>query len=60
MLQKNSPYDRDDLNYYGRRDIKNLFDKVSEEDIIQYYSKVLLKVITNIMKVEEIKKKDYQ
>ena len=60
MLQKNSLYDRDDLNYYGRRDIKNLFDKVSEEDIIQYYSKVLLKVITNIMKVEEIKKKDYQ
>ena len=28
--EKYSPYDRDDLHYYGIRDIENLIDKVSE------------------------------
>ena len=32
--------DRDDLDYYGIRDIENLFDKVSEED---YYKPILVK-----------------
>ena len=44
--EKHSPYDRDDLDYYGIRDIENLFGQVSEED---YYKKA-----------EEINKKDYQ
>ena len=61
MIKKNSPYDRDDLDYYGIRDIENLFDKVSEEDYSKpILVKILLRVITNIMKAEEIKKKDYQ
>ena len=38
--EKHSPYDRDDLDYYGIRDIENLFDKVSEED---YYKPILIK-----------------
>ena len=38
--EKHSPYDRDDLNYYGIRDIENLFDKVSEED---YYKPIIVK-----------------
>ena len=37
--EKHSPYDRDDLDYYGIRDIENLFDKVSEED---YYKPILV------------------
>ena len=59
--EKYSPYDRDDFDYYGIRDIENLFDKVSEEDYSKpILVKILLRVITNIMKAEEIKKKDYQ
>ena len=38
--EKYSPYDRDDFDYYGIRDIENLFDKVSEED---YYKPILVK-----------------
>ena len=30
--EKHSPYDHDDLDYYGIRDIENLFDEASEED----------------------------
>ena len=30
--EKYSPYDRDDFDYYGIRDIENLFDEASEED----------------------------
>ena len=30
--EKHSPYDQDNLHYYGIRDTENLFDKVSEED----------------------------
>ena len=38
--EKSSPYDRDDPDYYGKRDIENLFDDVSEED---YYKPILVK-----------------
>ena len=38
--EKYGPYDHDDLDYYGIRDIENLFDKVSEED---YYKPILVK-----------------
>ena len=38
--EKHSPYDRDDFDYYGIRDIENLFDGVSEED---YYKPILVK-----------------
>ena len=38
--EKYSPYDRDDFDYYGIRDIENLFDEVSEED---YYKPILVK-----------------
>ena len=40
MIKKNSPYDRDDFDYYGIRDIENLFDGVIEED---YYKPILVK-----------------
>ena len=59
--EKHSPYDRDDFDYFEIRDIENLFDEVSKDD---YYKLILVKSsfkgITNIMKVEGIKKKDYQ
>ena len=45
MIKKNIVF-RDDLDYYGIRDIENLFGQVSKED---YYKKA-----------EEINKKDYQ
>ena len=35
-----SLYDRDDFDYYGIRDIENLFDEASEED---YYKPILVK-----------------
>ena len=38
--EKHSPYDQDNLHYYGIRDTENLFDKVSEED---YYIPILFK-----------------
>ena len=38
--EKYSPYDRDDFDYYGIRDIENLFDEVSKED---YYKPILAK-----------------
>ena len=38
--EKYSPYDRDDLDYYGIRDIESLFDEASEED---YYKPILVK-----------------
>ena len=51
----------DDFGYYGIRDIENLFDEASQED---YYKPILvqsfLKAITNIMKAEGTKTKDYQ
>ena len=36
--EKHSPYDRDDLDYYGIRGMNNLFDKVIEEG----YCKLIL------------------
>ena len=65
--EKYSPYDCDDFDYYGIRDIENLFDKVNKEDYYklfvmektitnQDYCKVFLRAITNIMKVEQISK----
>ena len=38
--EKYSPYDCDDFDYYGIRDIENLFDEASEED---YYKPILVK-----------------
>ena len=38
--EKYSPYDRDDFDYYGIREIENLFDEVNEED---YYKPILVK-----------------
>ena len=38
--EDHSPCDRDDLDYYGIRDIENLFDEASEED---YYKPILVK-----------------
>ena len=40
QIKKHSPYDRDDLDYYGIRDIENLFDEASEED---YYKPIFVK-----------------
>ena len=38
--EKHSPYDHDELDYYGIRDIENLFDEANEED---YYKLILAK-----------------
>ena len=38
--EKHSPYDRDDLDYYGIKNIENLFDEAREED---YYKPILVK-----------------
>ena len=38
--EKHSPYDRDDLDYYGIRYIEYLFDEASEE---HYYKPILVK-----------------
>ena len=38
--EEHSLYDRDDFDYYGIRDIENLFDEASEED---YYKPILVK-----------------
>ena len=35
--EKYSPYDRDDFDYYGIRDIENLFYEFSKEDNYKYY-----------------------
>ena len=32
LEKEDSPYDRDDFDYYGIRDIENVFDKVNEEE----------------------------
>ena len=47
-------HDRDDLDCYGIRDIENLFDDDYYKPILV---KTFLRIITNIMKVEEIKTK---
>ena len=38
--EEHDPNDRDDFDYFGIRDIENLFDKVNEED---YYKSTLVK-----------------
>ena len=38
--EEHSLYDRDDFDYYGIRDIENLFDEASEED---YYKPIFVK-----------------
>ena len=59
--EKHSPYDRYDLDYYGMRDIEILFNEAIEKDYCKtILVKVLLRKIINVMKAEEIKKKDYQ
>ena len=40
MIKKYGLYDPDDFDYYGIRDIENLFDEVSEQD---YYKPILVK-----------------
>ena len=51
----------DDLDYFGIKNIENLFTNVGYNDYYrQYQSKVLLMVVANIMKAEEIKTKIYQ
>ena len=49
------------MDYFGLRDIENLFDNTDDSD---YYKptlvKVLLKKNINIMKAGEIKTKNYQ
>ena len=62
ILDKKEKYryhDRDDPDYYGIKDIKNLFG-----DVDDYYKPVLvesfLRMITNIMNVEEIQTKNCQ
>ena len=62
MIKKNmAPMIMMILIYFEIRDMENLFDEVSKED---YYKPILIKSyfkgITNIMKAEGIKKKDYQ
>ena len=58
-LNKKETYqynDHDDLDYYGIRNTENLFSNIDD-----YYKpilvKILLKIITNIMKAEEMKTK---
>ena len=59
--EKYGLYDRDDFDYYGIRDKKIYLRRLVKKTITnQYQEKVLLRIITNIMKAEGIKKKDYQ
>ena len=59
--EKYGLYDRDDFDYYGIRDKKIYLRRLVKKTIRnQYQEKVLLRIITNIMKAEGIKKKDYQ
>ena len=59
--EKYSPYDRDDFDYYGIRDIENLFDEASEEDYCKpILVKSLFKGNCKYYEAEGIKKKDYQ
>ena len=56
-------HDRDDLDYYGIRDVKIYLVMLMLMMIIstnQYQSKFLLRIIINIKKAEEIKTKSYK
>ena len=58
-------HDRDDLDYYGIRDIENLFD-IDNDNANDYYKPILVKSSTtikttiNIIGAEKIKTKNYQ
>ena len=63
-LDKKEEYkhsDHDDLDYFGIKELENLFGDTDNGD---YYKPVLIgssfKIIINIMKVKEIKTKKYQ
>ena len=63
-LDKKEEYkhsDHDDLDYFGIKELENLFDDTDNGD---YYKPVLtgssFKIIINIMKAKEIKTKKYQ
>ena len=59
--EKYSPNGRDDFDYYGIRDIENLFDEASEEDYCKpILVKSLFKGNCKYYEAEGIKKKDYQ
>ena len=59
--EKYKYHDLDDLDYYGIRDIENLFDSIDDDD---YYKPIFVKSsfkeIINITKEEVIKTKNYQ
>ena len=59
--EKYKYHDLDDLDYYGIRDIENLFDNIDDDD---YYKPIFVKSsfkeIINITKAEVIKTKYYQ
>ena len=61
--EKYKYHDRDDLDYHGIRDIKNLLDNIDDDN---YYKPILVKSSfkknyqKNIMKAEVIKTKNYQ
>ena len=58
ILNNEENYSHDDFDYYGIRDIEIYLMKLMKKNMTnQYYSKVLLRVITNIMKAEELKQK---
>ena len=54
--------DHDDLDYFGIRELENLFGDTDNDD--NYYKPVLIrssfKIIINTMKADEIKTKNYQ
>ena len=54
--------DHDDLDYFGIRELENLFGDTDNDD--NYYKPVLIrssfKIIINTMKADKIKTKNYQ
>ena len=63
--EKYQYHDHHDLDYYGIKDIENLFGNADEDNDYYYYCKPILmesslRIITNIMKAEEGKRKTYQ
>ena len=57
--EEHNHIDHDDVNYFGIRDIENLFTNISDDDyykLLRAHSKIIMK----IMKSEEIKIKNYQ
>ena len=62
--EKYQYHDRDDLDYYGTKGIENLFGNVDDDNNDDdYYKPTLIKsslIVINIIKVQEIKTKNYQ